>query len=62
MGVTIEGEKLGLGTNLFSDQDTLIEQYGLAKVEEDISARSKLMERMYKGTYISPGEGKKEEE
>ncbi len=62
MGVSIEGDRLGLGTNLYSDKDTQLERYGLEKLEEDISARSKLMERMYKGTYISPGKGKKEEE
>ena len=28
MGVTIEGDRLGLGANLFSSKDTLIEEYG----------------------------------
>lgn len=28
LGVKIEGERLGLGTNLFSDKDTIFEQYG----------------------------------
>ena len=62
MGVSIEGEKLGLGTNLFSDVDTQLEEYGLEVLEEKVSARSKMMERMYKGTYQSPGEKGKDEE
>lgn len=28
LGVTIEGERLGLGTNLFSERETLAEEYG----------------------------------
>ncbi len=28
MGVTIEGNRLGLGTNLFSSEQTLSERYG----------------------------------
>ena len=37
----IEGDRLGLGTNLFSDKKTLIEEYGLKHVNDEISARSK---------------------
>lgn len=28
MGVMIEGDRLGLGVNLFSDEQTLAEKYG----------------------------------
>ena len=32
MGATIEGDRLGLGTNLFSSQETLIEQLGYSEL------------------------------
>jgi phosphoglycerol transferase len=35
MGVTIKGDRLGLGTNLFSSQPTLIEKYGSLNVLND---------------------------
>jgi phosphoglycerol transferase len=40
MGCTIEGERLGLGTNLFSAQDTLAERMGLLALNKEISKRS----------------------
>lgn len=40
MGVKIEGERLGLGTNLFSDEETIIEKYGLKEVERSLSMPS----------------------
>ncbi len=54
MGVTLEGDRLGLGTNLYSDRDTLTERYTLPDLEEKLNARSKMMERMYNGSYVSP--------
>lgn len=36
MGVEIEGERIGLGTNLFSDKETLLEKYGDAKVQQEL--------------------------
>jgi len=54
IGVKIEGEKLGLGTNLFSDVPTLTESQSVEEEEQGVSCRSKMMERMYKGTYVSP--------
>ena len=54
MGVQIEGERLGLGTNLFSDKPTLTEERGVKETEDEISKRSKMMDRMYGGTYTSP--------
>lgn len=41
MGVEMEGERLGLGTNLFSNQKTLIEEYGYAYVSEQLAQQSK---------------------
>ncbi len=40
MGVEIEGDKLGLGVNLFSDEDTLVEKYGLDYINEEFNKKS----------------------
>ena len=40
MGVKIKGNKLGLGTNLFSDEKTLIEEYGYDYVFKELKKRS----------------------
>lgn len=46
MGVTIPGDRLALGVNLFSDQHTLLEQYGNLDAFNDIlSQRSHYYER-----------------
>ena len=44
MGVKIEGDRLGLGTNLFSSQDTLYETYG-KEMDAELSRRSLFMEQ-----------------
>ena len=40
MGVTIEGERLGLGTNLFSGIKTLPEVYGINDFDKELGLRS----------------------
>jgi len=40
MGVTIEGNRLGLGTNLFSDKETLAEQYGYEYLFSEMMKKS----------------------
>lgn len=40
MGYEIDGDRLGLGVNLFSDQQTLLERYGLGYVNEELSKKS----------------------
>lgn len=40
IGVEIEGERLGLGTNLFSGEKTLIEEYGYEKINKELERRS----------------------
>ncbi|MEF9951940.1 MAG: sulfatase-like hydrolase/transferase [Clostridium sp.] len=40
MGVEIQGDKLGLGTNLFSKTPTLIEKHGLEYVESELGRNS----------------------
>lgn len=44
MGVTIEGERLGLGTNLFSSEKTLSEKYGEETLFEELRKRSAFYE------------------
>ncbi|MEG1638722.1 MAG: sulfatase-like hydrolase/transferase, partial [Erysipelotrichaceae bacterium] len=40
MGVDIPGNKLGLGTNLFSNKKTIIERYGFNKVTNELNKKS----------------------
>ncbi len=40
MGAEIEGNRLGLGTNLFSDEKTLAEQYGAKKLNTELQKKS----------------------
>ncbi len=40
MGVEIEGERLGLGTNLFSSERTLTEQYGYENLSKELEKKS----------------------
>ena len=37
----IKGDRLALGTNLFSDEPTLLEKYGVDYVEEELKKNSK---------------------
>ena len=48
LGVRIEGERLALGTNLFSGQTTLMEEYGFEKINEEIAKRSLFYEQFTK--------------
>ncbi len=41
LGAHIEGDRLALGTNLFSDKQTLIEEYGLDRVNNELMKTSK---------------------
>ena len=40
LGVKIDGEQLGLGTNLFSDRETLTEQFGYTFLAEELQKQS----------------------
>ena len=40
MGCKIEGDRLGVGTNLFSDKDTLIEEYGIDYINSEFMKKS----------------------
>ncbi len=43
LGVTIEGDRLGLGCNLFSAQETLLEKYGRDHINSELAKNSVLM-------------------
>lgn len=40
LGFEIEGERLGLGTNLYSSKKTLLEEYDFEKMNEELSKKS----------------------
>jgi phosphoglycerol transferase len=40
LGVEIRGNRLGLGTNLFSDEKTLTEMYGFEALDRELQLRS----------------------
>lgn len=45
MGIKIDGERLGLGTNLYSGLPTLMEQKGVTMVSDEFRKRSKFYEK-----------------
>ena len=40
MGAKIDGERLGLGTNLFSDKQTLMEEIGFEALNKEVQKTS----------------------
>jgi len=46
LGVEIAGDRLGLGTNLFSDTLTLTETYGIQRMSGELQKESKLMQEL----------------
>ncbi len=48
MGARLPGNRLGLGTSLFADRETLFEKEGVAFHEEMIRKRSRLYNRLYR--------------
>lgn len=46
IGANIDGNRLGLGTNLFSTAQTLTERLGVSTVKRGVSGKSKLMEQL----------------
>ena len=51
LGVKIEGDRLALGTNLFSDKETLSEEFGYDVIFEELNKKSKFYDYqlLYKG-------------
>ena len=41
IGVEIEGDRLGLGTNLFSNEKTLMEKYSIESINSEFIKHSK---------------------
>ena len=46
LGVSIEGERLGLGTNLFSSRSTLTEVYGNTYINSELTRQSDLIDKL----------------
>ena len=42
MGVEIKGDRLGIGTNLFSGKETVFEKYGVDFVNRELEKKSQL--------------------
>ena len=53
LGVKIEGDRLGLGTNLFSGTRTLVEECGDTELDANMKLRSALLERLEKTDVMS---------
>ncbi len=49
MGAEIEGDRLGLGTNLFSEKKTLAEQYGYEQLDEELQHKSEFYNTRFLG-------------
>ncbi len=47
MGCTIEGNQLGFGVNLFSDQKTMLEEYGYGAFSTELRKRTEYYENFY---------------
>ena len=47
IGATIDGDKLGLGTNLFSEEKTIMERYGLDYLTEELNKNSKFYNKQF---------------
>ncbi len=47
LGCTIEGDRLGLGVNLFSGEETLLERYGYQTLWSELSKRAAYYDRFY---------------
>lgn len=53
MGVKIKGNRLGLGTDLFSETPTLLERYGLEFLKTELGKRSAFYDRIGKFDMLS---------
>lgn len=62
MGVTIEGDRLALGVNLFSDEQTLTEQYGRKGLDKELMKKSKFYDMQINDVDIDALQKKRKEE
>jgi phosphoglycerol transferase len=49
LGVQIEGDRLALGTNLFSDKLTLTEEYGFEMLDKELQKKSEFYNEEFLG-------------
>lgn len=47
LGVKIDGDKLGLGTNLFSEKETFIKRYGIDFLKKELNKKSKFYNKKF---------------
>jgi len=52
LGCRIDGNRLGLGTNLFSSERTLVERYGYGYVNNELKKKSELLETIGSWDYL----------
>ena len=62
MGVTIEGDRLALGVSLFSDEQTLTEQYGRKGLDKELMKKSKFYDMLINDVDIDALQKKRKEE
>lgn len=64
IGAKIEGERLGLGTNLYSEIPTLAEEYGISYLNEELVKNSRFYNKKILGDdyYIMKKNAQKESE
>ena len=62
MGVTIEGDRLALRVNLFSDEQTLTEQYGRKGLDKELMKKSKFYDMLINDVDIDALQKKRKEE
>jgi phosphoglycerol transferase len=60
LGFTIEGNKLGIGTNLFSEESTILEEQGLDVVNNQISYNDEFYNKLIDLEYINNKKKEKE--
>ena len=53
LGCEIEGDRLGLGTNLFSSTATLAEEYGVDELNTELAKKSEFMDTLFDVTWSS---------
>lgn len=59
IGAKVEGDKLGLGVNLFSGRKTIAEEIGLTKLDQELRKQSKYFKEQIVGCYDEKGRKQK---
>ena len=61
LGADIEGNRLALGVNLFSDEQTLTEKYGRTGLDEELAKKSSFYERLINDINIDDSQKKRDD-